>query len=146
MRAVTWFAFKVIFSSPEIPLLTWKWQIYAIFPCLRIIRDVGLTPGSDDGWLAFKNIPIPSPYMVKNPQKEKDGFIRRKCHKVPTLKVIEAEYAVFKLGNEGWKFTPSPPFFLLKNPELRNHPENRVWCQSLYTGFGYYPEAKNWKK
>ena len=35
---------------------------------------------------------------------------------------------------------------LLKNPELRELPENRVWCQSLYTGFGYYPEAKNWKK
>jgi hypothetical protein len=35
---------------------------------------------------------------------------------------------------------------LLKNPKLRNHPENRVWCQSLYTGFGYYPDAKNWKK
>jgi hypothetical protein len=35
---------------------------------------------------------------------------------------------------------------LLKNPELRNHPENRVWCQSLYTGFGYYPDAANWKK
>ena len=35
---------------------------------------------------------------------------------------------------------------LLKNPELRDLPENRVWCQSLYTGFGYYPEAKNWKK
>ena len=35
---------------------------------------------------------------------------------------------------------------LLKNPELRDLPENRVWCQSLYTGFGYYPEAKKWKK
>ena len=35
---------------------------------------------------------------------------------------------------------------LLKNPELRYLPENRVWCQSLYTGFGYFPEAKNWKK
>ena len=35
---------------------------------------------------------------------------------------------------------------LLKNPKLRELPENRVWCQSLYTGFGYYPEAKNWKK
>ena len=35
---------------------------------------------------------------------------------------------------------------LLKNPKLRELPENRMWCQSLYTGFGYYPEAKNWKK
>ena len=35
---------------------------------------------------------------------------------------------------------------LLKNPELRDLPENRVWCQSLYAGFGYFPEAKNWKK
>ena len=35
---------------------------------------------------------------------------------------------------------------LLKNPKLRELPENRVWRQSLYTGFGYYPEAKNWKK
>ena len=35
---------------------------------------------------------------------------------------------------------------LLKNPKLRELPENRVWCQSLYTGFGYDPEAKNWKK
>ncbi len=35
---------------------------------------------------------------------------------------------------------------LLTKPELRDLPENRVWCQSLYTGFGYYPEAKNWKK
>jgi hypothetical protein len=34
---------------------------------------------------------------------------------------------------------------LLKNPKLRELPENRMWCQSLYTGFGYYPEAKNWK-
>ena len=35
---------------------------------------------------------------------------------------------------------------LRTKPELRDLPENRVWCQSLYTGFGYYPEAKNWKK
>ena len=35
---------------------------------------------------------------------------------------------------------------LLKNPKLRELPENRMWCQSLYTGFGYYPDAANWKK
>ena len=83
---------------------------------LRIIRDEGLTPGSDDGSLAFGTLPHFLPKRgrksPKIPQKRENGFLRRKCYDVLNLRKLWKKTCFLSVFRMLRRQPPPPPFFL----------------------------------
>ena len=75
-----------------------------IVTCHQIYKENGWTPGLGDGSLAFKSIPIFSPWKIKKspkaPQNGKFGVLWRECNNVPKMRLLWKRMLIFELKSQ----------------------------------------------
>ena len=76
------------FSSPFLPRLTWKRGEKAVYFQVPGYQGIGVIPGLEIGWLAYKSspfLPRETVFSPLFPHKWEVGKLRKKCHNVPNV-------------------------------------------------------------